>query len=61
MAKIIQICPVRHNEETDDVLLYALDDEGNVFRLLELEDVELVMSAYAYANAVELHRRDGEV
>ena len=61
MAKIIQICAVSHNEEMKDVLLYALDDEGNVFKILELEDTELVISAHNFAHAVELHRKDGEV
>lgn len=61
MAKIIQLCPVSHNEEMKDVLMYALDDEGNVFKILEGEDTELAMAASTYARAVEIYRKEGEV
>jgi hypothetical protein len=61
MAKIIQICPVSHNEETKEALVYALDDEGNVFTILEAHDMECIMGHAEYKHILELLRKDGEV
>jgi len=61
MAKIIQLCPVSQYEEVSDVLMYALDDEGNVFRILDGEDTAVVITATAFNHAIELYRKYGEV
>ncbi len=60
MAKIIQLCPASRHEE-GDVLMYALDDEGNVFKILEGEDTELAMAASTYAKTVEIYRKEGGI
>lgn len=60
MTKIIQLCPANRHEE-GDVLMYALDSEGNVFRIIDGEDTAIVMSAVTFSHAVELHRKDGDV
>jgi hypothetical protein len=61
MAKIIQICPVSRNEETKEALVYALDSEGNVFMILEGEDMACIMSNIEYRHILELLRKDGEI
>lgn len=61
MTKIIQLCPVSHNEEVKEVLMYALDSEGNVFKILEGEDMAVAMSSVEYKHTLELLRKDGDV